>query len=388
MTPDLFRGLLNDYLAGTISAEDEQLLFEALAQPEYSRQLAEIMDGQLRAGEADRNDFPETFARVHDYVLKHKDDAAVVRMPAKRKSGVWLRYAVAAVFLGVIATTYLLVFHKTDQPVVGTVDVKAPERNKARITLASGRTIYLDSVANGNTIEVDGVRLTKLANGRIVYSGDANTIVYNTASNPRGSMVMDLELNDHSHVWLNAGSSIIYPVAFSGKDRKVSINGEAYFEVAHDARKPFIVEKGNTSVQVLGTHFDVRAYDNDAQLKVTLLQGKVKVNTSTREQLLAPGEQAVVANDAISLNKNANMDDVMAWKNGFTTFHDADLKDILRELEYWYDISTEMPSEVKLVRTVDVPRNVPLKDVLQALLGENGIAYEYDAAKRKLKILL
>ena len=304
---------------------------------------------------------------------------------AKRYRFKWI--AAAAVVIGIAIALWFIRPGGVDQKITATADVAAPTVNKARITLGNGKTVYLDSVANGQTIEADGIRLTKLADGRITYSGNGIASVYNTASNPRGSKVMDLQLNDHSHVWLNAGSSITYPVVFNGDSRKVTITGEAYFEVAHDAKKPFIVSKGNTSVQVLGTHFNVKAFDNDPNLKVTLLEGKVKVSSTRREQLLVPGEQAIVDNGAIALNRDVNLDDVIAWKNGFTSFHGADLVEILRELEHWYDITTEIRSNIKVTRTIDVPRDAPLKDVLKSLLEDQGIKYEYDAANRKLTVL-
>lgn len=301
----------------------------------------------------------------------------------------WMRYAAAAVFLFAIAITNLLVINKKGQiNAIAKLDVKAPQTNKARITLANGKTIYLDQVDNGKTIEADGVQLTKLADGRIVYSGDANTLVYNTASNPRGSKVIDLELNDHSHVWLNAGSSITYPVVFNGQMRKVSITGEAYFEVSHDPDKPFIVSNGSTSVQVLGTHFNVKAFDNEAELKVTLLEGRVNVTAAGKEQLLAPGQQAIVSNSRIELAKDLNLDDVTAWKNGSTSFHGADMGTILRELERWYDISTEIDHALPATeRSLDAPRNIPLQDVLRSLLDDNNIKYRFDPDTRKLTIL-
>jgi transmembrane sensor len=137
----------------------------------------------------------------------------------------------------------------------------------------------------------------------------------------------------------------------------------------------------------LGTHFNVKAYYNEPDEKVTLLEGKVKVTNSNKEQLLAPNQQAIISAQTITLATDANLDDVMAWKKGFTSYHGVDMKVILRELERWYDITTEMKKEIRTTRVIDVPRSVPLKDMLKTLLDDNGIVYEYDATNKKLTIL-
>lgn len=317
--------------------------------------------------------------------------ATVHRIQFIRKG--WVRYAAAAVIVFAVATTYLLLKNNNTQKTeIAQINVTAPKINKARITLGNGKTVYLDSVANGRTIEVDGVRLTKLADGRVVYSGDAATLVYNTASNPRGSAVIDLELGDHTHVWLNAGSSIKYPVTFTGNTRNVNITGEAYFEVAHDKNKPFIVSKGETSVQVLGTHFNVKAYDNDPSLKVTLLEGAVRVTylvPGTKSQMLAPGQQAIVTPSSIQLVANADTEEAVAWKNGYTNFFSTDLTTLLHEIERWYDIEIEMKADASKAPHdfyVNVKRTAPLKDVLK-VLDNSKVKYSYDEKIKRLTIL-
>jgi transmembrane sensor len=387
-TPEQFAILLQSYIDNRYSIADVDQLLEMIEDPAYEGLALEMIDGTI-------NKLRQEQRQLDDAVLQRLYE----RLPnvfgeeeLKETKTVSLfyriRWVAAAVFLIVISTTYLFITKKENKPALTSqANVSAPDRNKARITLSNGKTIYLDSVSNGKTIDVDGVQLTKLADGRIVYGGDANTVVYNTASNPRGSTVIDLELNDHTHVWLNAGSSITYPVVFNGSTRKVTITGEAYFEVKHDASKPFIVNNGATNVQVLGTHFNVKAYYNEPDEKVTLLEGKVKVTNSNKEQLLAPNQQAIISAQTITLATDANLDDVMAWKKGFTSYHGVDMKVILRELERWYDITTEMKKEIRTTRVIDVPRSVPLKDMLKTLLDDNGIVYEYDATNKKLTIL-
>ncbi len=224
-------------------------------------------------------------------------------------------------------------------------DMKAPETNRAMITLVDGRKVYLDSVGNGQLAVQGDVKLLKNDDGQIVYQSIVNSqqsaAAYNTLTNPRGSKVIDMTLADGSRVWLNAGSSVTYPIAFVGKERKVSITGEAYFEVAHDAMKPFYVNKGDMQVQVLGTKFNVNAYDDEAEIKVSLLEGSVLVSqlATRNSQLIKPGQQAVLTHNAqLTTHSSVNLDEVMAWKNGRFQFNKASLQEVMRQLARWYDV--------------------------------------------------
>ncbi len=220
------------------------------------------------------------------------------------------------------------------------------------ITLSNGQSIYLDSVANGNLLQQNGVEIVKLADGKIAYTGTTTDVVYNTLTNPRGSKVIDMALADGSHVWLNAGSSVSFPLAFVGKERRVSITGEAYFEVAKNAAAPFIVDvAGKCSIEVLGTHFNVNAYSDEASVNTTLLEGSVKVTAqATREsKMITPGQQIQLhGNEQLVLNANPRIDQVMAWKNGYLNFENADLPMVMRKIARWYD--------VEVVYEGDVPR--------------------------------
>ncbi len=375
--------LIERWIAGTLAQDGRAELSELLETAEGREWLAGYMDHQM----LEENDYTSVFA-AEGQLIKHKIESLIAKeTPVRFMTKKLIRYAAAAVVLFAVAITYLVFNHKQAINAVAKIDVKAPETNKARITLGNGKTIYLDSVASGKTIEVDGVRLTKLADGRIVYSGDAATVVYNTTTNPRGSRAIDLELNDHSHVWLNAGSSITYPVAFTGPIRKVSITGEAYFEVAHDPTKPFIVSKGSTSVQVLGTHFNVKAYDNETDIKVTLLEGSVSVKNKLQTQVIKPGQQAVVSENGIEINADKDIiEEATAWMHERTIINEADVPLMLREIERWYNIETEVVGTVPTKSFyLNVNRNGALTEMLR-VLEENKINYTYDEEKRKLTV--
>lgn len=256
-------------------------------------------------------------------------------------------WAAASFILFLAGFSYFFFYYKIIKPTqVLTVlrnDIKAPQSNKAMITLSGGQQVYLDSAGNGALAIQGNVKLVKLANGNIAYqhnSGEVSTkMEYNTLSNPRGSKVINMDLTDGSKVWLNAGSSLTYPVVFMGSERKISVTGEAYFEVAHDASRSFIVTNGNMNVAVLGTHFNVNAYEDDGDdVKVTLLKGSVKVNNENTTGLLKPGQQAVVTKE-IKVVNDVNLDLVMAWKNGYFQFDNASLQIVLKEVSRWYDVN-------------------------------------------------
>jgi ferric-dicitrate binding protein FerR (iron transport regulator) len=243
-------------------------------------------------------------------------------------------------------------------------DVEAPKGTKAMITLADGRQVSIDSLT---TITQGNVQVTKTTDGKVVYSGKTSEVVYNTLTNPRGSRVIDITLADGSHVWLNAGSSITYPVAFTSNERKVSMTGEAYFEVSHNSSMPFVVSKADVQVQVLGTHFNVNAYDDESDIKVTLLEGSVKVLKGNSSNVIKPGQQARIASD-INIINVVDLEQVMAWKNGNFKFSHTDLKVIMREIGRWYDVEVIYEGNIPVqLYNVGVPRTANVSEVLKGL---------------------
>lgn len=300
---------------------------------------------------------------------------------SRNKRAVWMlrRIAVAASILLVIGFgSYYLFFNNKEvkqEEVVSIAsgkEVKAPETNRATITLTDGKTVYLDSVDNGQLAVQGNVKLVKLANGQIVYETTSSEVLteikYNTLSNPRGSKVIDMALADGSHVWLNAGSSVTYPIAFMDNERNVTITGEAYFEVAHDKTKPFRVTKGDMTVEVLGTHFNVNAYDDEEDIKVSLLEGSVKVSGNQHSLIIQPNQQAIVTNNNVSLNKKADMEEVMAWKNGRFVFSNSDLQAIMRQVMRWYDVEVVYAGNMpQRFFTADLSRQTNLSELLKVL---------------------
>lgn len=316
------------------------------------------------------------------------------RMPS------WLRWGVAAVAAATISAIAVLVLsdlsggRSSDMAAETSADVSAPRSNRAVITLANGRIIPLDSLQNGLLAEEGNVQLLKEADGEITYqapSGEAvEHIQYNTLSNPRGSKVISMTLSDGSHVWLNAGSAVTYPVAFSGNERKVVISGEAYFEVAPDKTKPFYVIKGDMEVKVLGTHFNVNAYNDESDIRVTLLEGRVELASGKHKTILKPGQQGVLPintavpfsgrrpDGGILVSGDVDLDAVMAWKNGFFQFDYTPVETVLKELSRWYDIQVIYENgkpDIKLWG--EMKRDLTLNQVLRGL-GKIGVQFRIE----------
>jgi transmembrane sensor len=277
----------------------------------------------------DDKDAEEVWARIENSLQKESFHSAKIR---KMPKGWW---AAAAILLLIASGSYFFLNHQHSKTPVASVENKvlindaAPGGNKAILTLANGSEIILSNAKNGALTQQGNTKVVKLEDGKLAYqSGKINApiaIEYNTVSTPRGGQYQ-LTLSDGSKVWLNAESEITFPTAFTGKERKVVIKGEAYFEVAHDATKPFEVTANGMEVQVLGTHFNINAYEDEKSVKTTLLQGSVKVSKGNESVLIVPGEQARINNsdNEISVKKEVNLDQVMAWKNGLFNFNEAD----------------------------------------------------------------
>lgn len=371
MEPGKLDILLQRYLNQTITPEEWQELSLYI---EDSAHKDIFIEALARAGSAMQPDEYDSnrFDPLLQSILAVDKPAPVV--PLRRR--LIMRWAVAAAILIVVGLGSYVLFFTAKKPaaieeITAFANVQPPVSNRAMITLADGTKLYLDAAGNGQLAMEGNTKLLKLDNGQIAYqlSGDGvdQQPVNNTLTNPRGSRVIDMMLADGSHVWLNAGSSITYPVAFTGKERRVQVNGEAYFEVTHNAAKPFYVNKNDVSVQVLGTHFNVKAYDDDETIRVTLLEGAVKVDNKKVNSLLKPGQQAIVSGK-IDIDPHADTEAVMAWRNGLFAFQDADIKMVMKELSRWYDVDVVFQENIPQQRfSGKIGRDLSLADVLNGL---------------------
>jgi ferric-dicitrate binding protein FerR (iron transport regulator) len=314
--------------------------------------------------------------------------------PAKvRRIPVSFWWAAASILLIVSVGTYFLTKTTPPQQIAAAPYKILPGKEGAILTLADGSQVLLDSIQNG-VVALQAGTTAKIVNGTLTYEGVGKEVAYNVMSTPKARK-FHVILPDGTNAWLNSASSIRYPTTFTGNERKVTITGEVYFEVAtlrlrSGQKMPFKVNVNNQAqIEVLGTHFNVKAYDDEPSLKVTLLEGMVKVikeaegkgqraKNTNDEIILKPGEQAIISLSSparpdgrsgrpISQPIPVQTDVVMAWKNGVFDFNDITFQDAMAQLERWYDI--------EVVYEKGIPTNVELngkmtKDItLNELVG-------------------
>ncbi|WPV63795.1 FecR family protein [Chitinophaga sp. LS1] len=291
-------------------------------------------------------------------------DRPVIRkvFPIKRI----LSYAAAiALLMGVLLYNLLKENH---QPVIIAKTI-TPAINGAILTRGDGRQINLDTLQSTNLGKEEGTAI-KLHKGLLAYEGSNNSgnMVYNTIHTPNGRTFHVL-LQDGTGVWLNAGSSITYPVAFNGKTREVSITGEVYFEVANAVNQPFKVNIDDRAwVQVLGTAFNINAYKDEPYIATTLIQGAVKAGYRQQEAILHPGQQALVNADGAMQLKEIAPTAITAWRNGLFHFDNASIPAVMRQLARWYDVTVRFegaPSTRSF--SGEIGRDLSLQQVLAIL---------------------
>lgn len=257
-----------------------------------------------------------------------------------------------------------------------------PGGDKATLLLADGSMIRLDHAGEGTLKEGDGIRISQ-QDGEVIYeftgkqpANAGQQEAWNTISTPRGGQYQ-LKLPDGSKVWLNAGSDLRFPAAFTGSARVVELKGEAYFEVARYKKQPFRVSVNGLTVEVLGTHFNVKAYEDEQVVQTTLVEGKVKVKTRSGEELLLPGKQASMDRSTGELLvKAVNTENVMAWKNGLFRFSNESIDEVMKKIARWYNIEVtyqDVRPEAKFNGMIS--RDVPLSQVLEMLEMTGGARF-------------
>jgi len=376
MSEQRLRFLFHRYFDKTASEEERAELMALLGDhqnDEETHALLEEVWQRMDAGEI-------VFSEAQSEVMLRQ-------VLATRRPVITLRRAMAAAVVLLVAGTgayFQFYRHAGIQQSVAPVtinknegiDVPAPSGTNAILTLADGSSVVLDSAKNGALTKQGDAQVSKANAGRLVYnvvSQQPAAIVYNTVSTRRGGQYQ-IVLPDGSKVWLNTVSSLRFPTAFAGTERVVELTGEAYFEVEKQDKMPFRVhvnvpgDKG-MDVRVLGTHFNVMAYDDEAEIRTTLLEGAVKVVKGDRSSVLAPGQQMKMDKQGgFKLDENADVDLAMAWKNGFTSFKSADIKSILRQVERWYDIDVMYEGDLS-ERTFSggISRDANLSEVIRLL---------------------
>ena len=372
MTNEAFRIIFQRYFEGLASEEERTALMQHIAAAPDAELEVVMRERWLSFDQADEDITAERGAALLRSILgndtEDKKELPVIptRSPVIYRRRWWVAASVI-LLLGVGA--FLWINHKQPEEVIvqQPVDV-APGSEGAILTLADGKQIMLDRVKD-SVVALQGGTTARVVNGELVYEGKGSEAVFNSMSTPKGRQY-NLTLPDGTQVWLNSESSIRYPTVFNGKERKVEVIGEAYFSVSKNNKKPFIVNVDRQAdIQVLGTEFNVNSYVNEETINTTLLEGSVRVNANKLSQILTPGQQAQIGQDKkIRLVKDVDIDRVIAWKNGYFNFNDADLHEIMRQLERWYDIEVVYAKPVQPVEfRGKLERSLSLSQVLEGL---------------------
>lgn len=384
MTSERLTILINKYLSGTASPEEEQEL-TAWYQAANEQEVHWPVASEAEAAALKARLLSNLQAAIHP--------AANIRsIPFYRQP----RWQVAAAILILISAGAWIWFNRSsnNNPVISKTTTTpvhiVPGGDKAVLTLSDGSKIVLDSVGNTTLAQQGNTKVIKLNNGQLAYNTTAGnvggTVLYNKISTPKGGQY-EVILPDGSHVWLNAASSLRFPTAFTNKERNVELTGEAYFEVAKDATKPFKVhfstsvegEGRDGIVEVLGTHFNINAYDDEANIRTTLLEGSVRVTPAQSSslaahssKLLTPGQQASISSQSNQSTpiqvQTVDTEEVIAWKNGKFQFNQADIKTVMRQIARWYDVEVVYEGPVSNEKFEgEIPRNSSLTDVFKIL---------------------
>ncbi|WP_290710621.1 FecR family protein, partial [Flavihumibacter sp. CACIAM 22H1] len=260
----------------------------------------------------------------------------------------------------------------------------APGSEKAILTLSDGSQLVLDDSANGVLATQGSAQIVKNEEGEISYAGIKNeksAELFNSMQTPRGGHYR-LVLPDGTKVWLNASSSIRYPVAFNQQERRVEISGEVYFEVAHDKAHPFIVNTGSSSVHVLGTSFNINSYADEPWQTTTLVEGSIRMEKNNQFSLLRPGQQArIKPNSSIDILEVQDIEEVTAWKNGVFLFNSRDVQSIMRQISRWYDVEiVYQGSFSKETFSGIVSKSSSIEQVLK-ILEASGVHFKLDGKK-------
>ncbi|MDP9075975.1 MAG: FecR domain-containing protein [Bacteroidota bacterium] len=367
MNQQEFRQLIDKYLAGNASVEEEQLLLNFF--------------NSFQSDVEWDNDVFGAKQQLEDKMLSRLQNAIAQSNNKKQKIfsiPVLKHVAAAAIFLAAASTIVYCIMHGQQQNQVAvnkpavTHDVN-PGGNKATLTLSNGATYVLDSAKNGILAQNGKISIKKEKDGQIVYAADgvkstaADENMYNTMTTKAGGQYQVL-LADGTKVWLNSASSLKYPTTFKGSQRTVELTGEAYFEVAKNAAMPFIVKVNNMQVKVLGTHFNIMAYNDEAAVKTTLLEGSVKLSIGQASNVLKPGQQGMVNKNGQIKVVDVDTDLAIAWKNGYFEFDRSNIQEIMAQLSRWYDTKVTYEGKIPDDEFVGrIERGVKLSQVLRIL---------------------
>ncbi|MDP3469677.1 MAG: FecR domain-containing protein [Daejeonella sp.] len=373
--------LLDKYRSGKCNPK-EKLLLQKWFHHLHEDELTELTETDLRIAKK-------------EFRQKMIADISKSKLPT-----LWPRIISAAIIIFIISvgTLFYQDYIKNSDAKHAISEVQndiSPGGNIATLTLADGRKISLTDAKNGQLAEQSGIKISKTADGQLVYNisnseNSSQSLSYNTIETPPGGQYQVI-LPDGSKVWLNSASSLRYPVRFTGNERRVEISGEAYFEVAHNRKMPFRVINSNQTVEVLGTHFNIMAYPDEGSTNTTLIEGSVRIIKENKSKIITPGQQTRIKNGDIDV-ATVDVSQVTAWKDGYFMFKNEDIQSIMRQISRWYNLKVEYQgsfSEKVFGAKISRTRNV--SEVLEILESTGSIHFKIipgDAQGKERRIIV
>ena len=368
MTKQAINEILARWRNGQATAQEEQMVeawYESL-----------VASGEIELSDAQKADWKTLILQRIEASIDQEEVIAIA--PVHRVHFLKrIRWVAAAVLILLVGIAYFSWFYEAAAP-----DKKilasaiAPGKEGAKLKLSDGRTLLIDSLADGLIAEDGDVKVYK-QNGQIVYVGKTDELVYNEIVTDKGRQ-WSAQLPDGSTVWLNAASSLRYPLQFKGKERMVAMTGEASFNVVHNDQQPFRVQVRDQLVEDIGTEFNINAYNNEAAIVTTVIEGIASVQQGQQKVTVAAGKQASETNGALTVTE-ADTDKAIAWRKGLFNFDGADIRTVGRQLERWYNI--EVVYEANLPNYQfggGTYRNNNLQEVLK-VLELSGVKFKLEA---------
>jgi ferric-dicitrate binding protein FerR (iron transport regulator) len=363
LTKKKLQELSDKWLSGTITKEEQSVLDEW-----YNQESQEVINWE--SSDDDETNLRE---RLFAGILKETQTEApsqikFFKIIQSRKVAAMIAILLGCCIFFLIPHVKPRLFAKNNAP----QKIVKPSANKAILTLADGSTVILDNAGNGLVAQEGNARVNKTNKGELIYSAEGSpgqtttTPQFNSISTPAGGQY-EVSLSDGSKVWLNALSTLKYPAVFSGKERDVELTGEAYFEVAKNKDIPFRVSLAkSTSIEVLGTHFNIMAYADEKNIDATLLEGSISVKKGDLNKMIIPGQQAKITDDIKVSNVDA--EESIAWKKGLFSFDRSDTQTIMRQIGRWYGVEVAYQGKIPVNQfTGYISRSAELPEVLKML---------------------
>ena len=380
--------LLSAYNEGRISTEEQAELDSWISESDNNqllfKQLTDKDFIQRRIGYWNVTDTEASLNRV-----KFK----ISQLNAKKKR--YFYSLTAVVLTSLLAIGIMIYKYRDDQLTTYTgKEIYEVAKNiqsgsdRATLTLDDGQVVDLAQAAKGHIALDNGASISKTANGEISYEpvAQAANTSYNTIHTPKGGQ-FQVRLPDGTRVWLNAASSLHYPTSMSQARRVVELTGEAYFEVAHNKAKPFVVVTASQDIEVLGTHFNVNSYQDEINTVTTLIEGSVKVSTEKQQMLLKPGQQSIGTDNRLKV-LTADMEQALAWKNGQIRFSNATLEEILKQAARWYNIDIRYNGTLPVVKLTGAISRSDNMDVLLKLLELNEVKFDLSSTGKGYQLII